>query len=106
MMMRVVFLLFAEERRLLPSDDDLYVTAYSVGHLVEQLERQDSLGAVLGQRTSAWHRLLAVTRAVHSGVQHEDLRLPAYGGGLFDPDRYPWLEGRPGKDTPDRAPGI
>ena len=35
-----------------------------------------------------------MTRAVHSGVAHEDLRLPAYGGGLFDPDRYPWLEGR------------
>ena len=100
MMMRVVFLLFAEERRLLPSDDDLYVTAYSVGHLVEQLEQADSLGAVLGQRTAAWHRLLAVTRAVHSGVAHEDLRLPAYGGGLFDPDRYPWLEGRPDADTP------
>ena len=94
-MMRVVFLLFAEERRLLPSDDDLYVTAYSVGHLVEQLEQQDSLGAVLRERTAAWHRLLAVTRAVYSGVAHEDLRLPAYGGGLFDPDRYPWLEGRP-----------
>jgi hypothetical protein len=103
MMMRVVFLLFAEERRLLPSDDDLYVTAYSVGHLVEQLEQADSLGAVLGQRTAAWHRLLAVTRAVHSGVAHEDLRLPAYGGGLFDPDRYPWLEGRPDADTPAAA---
>ena len=102
-MMRVVFLLFAEERRLLPSDDDLYVTAYSVGHLVEQLEQADSLGAVLGQRTAAWHRLLAVTRAVHSGVAHEDLRLPAYGGGLFDPDRYPWLEGRPDAATPAAA---
>jgi hypothetical protein len=102
-MMRVVFLLFAEERRLLPSDDDLYVTAYSVGHLVEQLEQQDSLGAVLAQRTSAWHRLMAVTRAVHNGVAHEDLRLPAYGGGLFDPDRYPWLEGRPDKGTPTAA---
>ena len=102
-MMRVVFLLFAEERRLLPSDDDLYVTAYSVGHLVEQLEQADSLGAVLGQRTAAWHRLLAVTRAVHSGVAHEDLRLPAYGGGLFDPDRYPWLEGRADASTPAAA---
>ena len=99
-MMRVVFLLFAEERRLLPSDDDLYVTAYSVGHLVEQLEQQDSLGAVLRERTAAWHRLLAVTRAVYSGVAHEDLRLPAYGGGLFDPDRYPWLEGRPTRRRP------
>ncbi|MGH3279079.1 MAG: Eco57I restriction-modification methylase domain-containing protein [Trebonia sp.] len=103
MMMRVVFLLFAEERRLLPSDDNLYVTAYSVGHLVEQLEQADSLGAVLGQRTAAWYRLLALTRAVHSGIAHEDLRLPAYGGGLFDPDRYPWLEGRPDKGTPAAA---
>jgi len=102
MMMRVVFLLFAEERRLLPSDDDLYVSAYSVGHLVDQLEQQDSLGTTLDYRTAAWHRLLAVTRAVHSGVAHEDLRLPAYGGGLFDPDRYPWLEGRT-KDTPAAA---
>src|SRR5208337_4040859 len=39
------------------------------------------------------------TRAVHSGVAREDLRLPAYGGGLFDPDRYPWLEGRPDAGT-------
>jgi hypothetical protein len=96
MMMRVVFLLFAEERRLLPSDDDLYVSAYGVGQLVGQLERQASLAGeqALEHRTSAWHRLLALTRAVHVGVAHEDLRLPAYGGGLFDPDRYSWLEGR------------
>jgi hypothetical protein len=95
-MMRVVFLLFAEERRLLPSDDDLYVTAYSVSHLVDQLERHASLQGeqTLEYRTAAWHRLLALTRAVYAGVAHEDLRLPAYGGGLFDPDRYPWLEGR------------
>jgi len=95
-MMRVVFLLFAEERRLLPSDDDVYITGYGVGQLVGQLERQASLAGeqALEHRTAAWHRLLALTRAVHSGVAHEDLRLPAYGGGLFDPDRYPWLEGR------------
>jgi hypothetical protein len=101
MMMRVVFLLFAEERRLLPSDDDIYVSAYGVGQLVGQLERQASLAGeqTLGHRTAAWHRLLALTRAVHSGVAHEDLRMPAYGGGLFDPDRYPWLEGRDAADA-------
>jgi hypothetical protein len=99
-MMRVVFLLFAEERRLLPSDDDLYISAYSVGQLVGQLERQASLAGEqsLEHRTAAWHRLLALTRAVHSGVAHENLRLPAYGGGMFDPDRYPWLEGRSADD--------
>ncbi len=103
-MMRVVFLLFAEERRLLPSDDDLYVTGYSVGHLVEQLEQHASLQGeqTLEYRTAAWHRLLALTRAVYAGVAHEDLRLPAYGGSLFDPDRYPWLEGRT-QDTPAAA---
>ena len=101
MMMRVVFLLFAEERRLLPGDDDLYVSAYGVGQLVGQLERQAALAGeqTLEHRTAAWHRLLAVSRAVHSGVAHEDLRLPAYGGGLFDPDRYPWLEGRSADDA-------
>jgi len=95
-MMRVVFLLFAEERRLLPSDDDVYDTSYSAGHLVDQLAQRANLEGeqTLEHRTGAWHRLLALTRAVHAGVAHEDLRLPAYGGGLFDPDRYPWLEGR------------
>ena len=47
-MMRVVFMLFAEERRLLPSDDDLYVTAYSVGHLVEQLASVSDDHGLLG----------------------------------------------------------
>ena len=95
-LMRIVFLLFAEERRLLPSDDETYVAAYSVGRLVEQLEQAEALGGPqsLEHRTGAWHRLLAVSRALHAGVAHEDLRLPAYGGTLFDPDRFPWLEGR------------
>ncbi|WP_405183601.1 BREX-1 system adenine-specific DNA-methyltransferase PglX (plasmid) [Nocardia sp. NBC_01377] len=106
LMMRIVFLLFAEERRLLPSDDDVYVAAYSVSRLVEQLEAAEALvGAqALEHRTGAWHRLLAVSRALHYGVAHEDLRLPAYGGGLFDPDRYPWLEGHSADDLPGARP--
>jgi hypothetical protein len=101
-MMRVVFLLFAEERRLLPSDDARYDAGYSVGRLVEQLEQRAAIHSeqTLEHRTGAWHRLLALARALHSGVAHEDLRLPPYGGGLFDPDRYPWLEGRDGAPPP------
>ena len=100
-MMRIVFLLFAEERRLLPSDDDAYDHSYSVGRLVDQLRQRASLNGeqTLEHRTGAWHRLLALTRALHSGVHHQDLRLPAYGGALFDPDRYPWLESQ-GATTP------
>ncbi|OJY47496.1 type IIL restriction-modification enzyme MmeI [Pseudonocardia sp. 73-21] len=104
-MMRLVFLLFAEERRLLPSDDDVYVAAYSVGRLGDQLAVTEP--QILERRTGAWHRLLAVGRAVHGGVAHEDLRLPAYGGNLFDPDRFPWLEGRrAGEATTVRPPAV
>src|SRR6185312_945080 len=38
-----------------------------------------------------WHRLLATSRAVYRGASFEDLRLPSYGGSLFDPDRFPFL---------------
>ena len=38
-----------------------------------------------------WHRLLATSRALHSGVNAEDMRIPAYGGSLFDPERFLFL---------------
>jgi hypothetical protein len=49
---------------------------------------------VLERREGAWSRLLSTFRAVHGGVEYLDMRLLAYGGHLFDPDRYPFLEGR------------
>ncbi|MDG8174269.1 hypothetical protein OK787_10820, partial [Streptococcus pneumoniae] len=49
--------------------------------------------------SAAWHRLLGAFRAVHRGARHEQLALPGYGGSLFDPDRFPWLEGRRDADT-------
>ncbi len=48
----------------------------------------------LERRATAWHRLLGTFRAVHGGANHDRLTLPAYGGSLFDPDRFPFLEGR------------
>ena len=95
-MMRLVFLFSAEERGLLLLGDPLYDQNYAVSTLSELLrERADQQGEeVLERRHDAWCRLLATFRAVHAGVEHEDMRLPAYGGSLFDPDRYPLLEGR------------
>lgn len=99
-MMRLVFLFSAEERKLLLLGDPLYDQHYAVSTLSELLrERADQHGEeVLERRHDAWCRLLATFRAVFAGVQHEGMRLPAYGGTLFDPDRYPFLEGR-AKDT-------
>ena len=94
-MMRTVFLLVAEENDLLPVDNHHYQALYSVRMLRESLERErfDNPEA-LETRTTAWHRLLATSRALQSGIHHDALFIPAYGGSLFDPDRFPFLEGR------------
>lgn len=95
-MMRLVFLFCAEERGLLLRGEPLYDQYYAVSTLGTQLrEVADQHGEeVLERRHDAWSRLLATFRAVYGGVEHEMMRLPAYGGHLFDPDRYPFLEGR------------
>ncbi|MGE0883111.1 MAG: restriction endonuclease [Blastocatellales bacterium] len=95
-MMRLVFLFCAEERDLLLLNDPLYDQNYAVSTLVAQLqEAADQHGEeVLERRLDAWVRLLSTFRAVFGGVEHERLKLPAYGGNLFNPDRFPFLEGR------------
>jgi hypothetical protein len=97
-MMRIIFLLFAEESGLLPSDNELYAAAYSAGRLYVELEQQvtDSGGneGELEHTSLAWHRLLALFTAVYRGIDHPDLDLIAHDGSLFDPDTFAWLEGR------------
>lgn len=95
-MMRLVFVLCAEERGLFLLGDPVYDQNLAVSTLRGKLaEEADQLGdEVLERRFDAWARILAAFRAVYAGIEHEDLRLPAMGGSLFDPDRYPFLEGR------------
>lgn len=92
-MMRVVFLLFAEERGLLPSDNELYVKAYSAGRLCAELEQRVLEGSEddLEYTYTAWHRLLALFEAVYRGVEHPRLRMHAHDGSLFNPDEFGWL---------------
>lgn len=91
-MMRVVFLLFAEERGLLPSGE-LFRGGYGMTGQLDELRRRAEVESPEGlDATSAvWHRLLATSRALFRGASFEDLRLPTYGGSLFDPDRFPFL---------------
>src|SRR4051812_15940992 len=105
-MMRLVFLFSAEERGLLLLGDPLYDEHYAVSTLVAKLQdAADQHGEeVLERRHDAWVRLLSTFRAVFGGVRHERLKLLPYAGRLFDPDQFPFLEGRgPGttwQDTP------
>ncbi|MEG4856473.1 restriction endonuclease [Microcoleus sp. K1-B6] len=97
-MMRLVFLFSAEERKLIPSagGEALYHEYYAVSTISAKLRSDaDKFGEeVLERRSDAWCRLLATFRAVHGGIRHDLLDIPAYGGSLFDPDRFPFLEGR------------
>lgn len=91
-LMRIVFLLFAEERGLLP-EHDLYRSSYAIARIREQLHHDATATSVeaLDHSWETWHRLLAASNAVFGGASFQDMRMPAYGGSLFDPDRFPWL---------------
>ena len=95
-MMRLIFLLCAEERGLLLLGEKIYDDVYAVSTLRNKLEKDsDRYGPqVLERRYDAWARLLGVFRAVFGGISHPQLLLPAMGGSLFDPEKYPFLEGR------------
>ena len=90
-MMRVVFLLFAEERAMLPTEQ-LYWDSYAIRDLLDDLQQQAADGEEhLDETFDAWHRLLAVSQALFAGVNYDEMRMPAYGGSLLDPARFPWL---------------
>ncbi|RDB46379.1 Eco57I restriction-modification methylase domain-containing protein [Tsukamurella tyrosinosolvens] len=90
-MMRIVFLLFAEERDMLPTEQ-LYWDSYAIKDLLTGLQAQAVGGEEhLDETYDTWHRLLAVSKALHGGVNYDEMRMPAYGGSLLDPERFPWL---------------
>lgn len=93
-MMRVVFLLFAEERSMMPQSP-LFTEAYGVSGLLDELDKRirDEGAEALDATHYTWHRLLATSKALYGGVTSEEIRLPAYGGSLFDPERFPFLTG-------------
>jgi ElaB/YqjD/DUF883 family membrane-anchored ribosome-binding protein len=95
-MMRLIFVLAAEERKLLLLGTPVYDQHYAISTLHDQLQAMaDRQGEeVLEKRFDAWCRLLSTFRGIFGGIEHSDLRLPAHGGSLFDPDRFPFLEGR------------
>lgn len=94
-LMRLVFLLYAEDQGLMP-DDPVYASSYSVSGLFERL-REDAARYpdTLDQRFGAYAWLLSTFRMVFDGGAHGPLHLPTRHGQLFNPDEYPFLEGRP-----------
>lgn len=101
--LRLIFLLYAEERRL------LYDTRKAKGGVAEALSRYYSVLAMfhrlrddagrfpdtMDSRYGAWAQLLSMFRLVYHGAKLGGVDLTARQGSLFDPDRFQFLEGRP-----------
>jgi hypothetical protein len=109
-LMRLVFVLYAEDRDLLPSRPDaraqeIYETSYSVRGLYAKLTEDATLNPdTMDERRGGWGGLLALFRLIHKG--HRTGFVQARGGKLFDPDEFPFLEGRASKDEPARILAV
>ncbi len=96
-LMRLVFLLYAEDRDLLPTYKEnglgeLWEQGYSIKTLYSRLLDDEALNPdTMDERRGAWGQLLAVFRLIHEGYSGWVARR---GGKLFDPNAFPFLEGR------------
>lgn len=97
-LLRLVFLLYAEERGMLPQDE-AFLRYYSLTGLHDRLREDAALYPdTMSQRFGAWAQLLVLFRMVYDGAETAELDLPPRHGELFDPDRFPFLEGRFGEE--------
>ncbi len=86
---RLLFLLYAEDRELLPVRQPGYL-AVSLRTLRDQAAAAVDHGQIpAGRRALAWGHLESLFDLVHRGDPALDL--PYYNGGLFDPERHPLL---------------
>jgi len=93
-LMRLVFMLFTDDMDIL-TDNPTYRNYYSVSRLFERLREDQRLYPdTMDSRFGAWAQLLTLFRLVHDGASHPGMRIFPRKGYLFDPDRYPFLEGR------------
>ena len=82
---RVLFLLFAESRSLVPTWHPVYRRSYSIEGLRRQAETP-------GAERGIWESLQAVSRLAHHGCHAGSLVVTPFNGRLFAPARAPLAE--------------
>ena len=101
--LRMVFLLYAEQRDLLPKGE-VFARNYSLGGLFDRLQENAAQHpTTMDFRYGAWAQLLVLFRMVHDGARAGGIRLPARQGSLFDPERFQFLS-RASEDPERRTP--
>jgi hypothetical protein len=88
---RLLFILYAEARELLPvQESEAYRRAYSLYAIKNDVARSLTLGPqLLPSSGTLWPRLMALFGLIHAGSP--PLRVATFNGGLFDPQRHPFL---------------
>jgi len=107
-MLRLVFVLYAEDNDLLPVDHPLYAQHLSVLGLHDELAADaGAFPDAMGRRYGAYGRLISVFRAIFFGVSHGTLQMPPRHGELFSPHVYLFLEGvnEPASPGPNDSDG-
>jgi len=79
---RLLFLLYAEQRGMMPGRDSLYTDEYSITKLRQRAERRRGQDDT---NTDLWYGLQATFSLAEGG--DENLGVPAYNGMLFDSER-------------------
>jgi hypothetical protein len=82
---RILFLLFAEARGLVPLWHPVYRARYSIDTIVTTL-------AAGGRYRGLWRAILAISRLAHAGCTAGTLRVTAFNGRLFAPIHATALE--------------
>jgi hypothetical protein len=86
---RLLFVLYAEDRNLLPDKTGPYAPYCLTRLRLDIAERMKRGGAFPRGIATFWPRLAAIFRAI--AVGDDDLGIPPYNGGLFDPAVAPIL---------------
>ena len=83
---RLLFILYAEARELLPVHSGHYRNAYSLDKIKREIPSSPHL---LSGSATIWARLSALFQIIDEGSA--ELGVPTYNGGLFDPTRHPFI---------------
>jgi type I restriction-modification system DNA methylase subunit len=89
---RLLFIFYAEARNLLPiNDSDLYCESYSLRSITRTIERDLNAGRKLRPNSK---KLYCATKYLCDCINQGDpaLNISTFNGGLFDAQRYPFLE--------------
>lgn len=95
---RLLFLLYAEDRDLLPCEQEPYKD-HSLRKLQKEINnRLRAQGTYLPHMTGIWGQLCNLFTLIDEG--YPEGGIPAYNGGLFSPAKYPAIAHTPSPPSP------